>query len=196
GKTTLFNVLTGILKADAGRFYFKGKNVINLPPHILMSMGIGRTFQIPKIFNEMTVLENMLIPTISRKIKREHAIKKAINLLKTVNLHHLLDSPAIELSVGQQKLLEIMMILMLDATVLFLDEPFSGVNPVVKDILMEFLVKFRQEKGTIILISHDLPSTMKLCEKVFVMNQGKIIAEGTPFEVSYNPDVIQAYLGA
>jgi branched-chain amino acid transport system ATP-binding protein len=195
GKTTLFNVITGVLKPDGGKIFFKGRDITGLPPHKLINMGIGRTFQIPRIFREMSVLENMLVPMIGRKMKREYAVEKAVTLLKMVNLHHLLDSPAIELSVGQQKLLEIMMTLMLDAEVLLLDEPFSGVNPLIRDKMVEFLKNFKEKGGTVVLISHDIPSTMKLCEKVLVMNQGKLIAEGTPMEVSKNPDVIEAYLG-
>jgi len=195
GKTTLFNVITGVLAPDSGSVLLEGLNVTGFKPYKLVQLGVGRTFQVPRIFREMGVLENMLVSTISGKTKREDIIKKAKSMLEIVGLENLLYAPAVELSVGQQKLLEIMMTLMLDIKILFLDEPFAGVNPGIKMKIINVLKDFRERGGTVLIISHDLPSIMEQCEKVFVLNQGKIIAQGAPMEVVEYPEVIEAYVG-
>jgi len=196
GKTTLFNVMTGIYDPDSGEVLFKGDRISGLRPHQIARKGIGRTFQISRIFLDMTLLENMITPTLYRRNwNKEEIEKRAIELLNSVGLKYI-NNLGRELSVGQQKLLEFVRVLMQDPEVILMDEPFVGVNPAIKMKLSEQILKLHKEGKTFIIISHDIPSITEICERVIVMSSGRIVAEGSPEEIVEDPRVIEAYLGA
>jgi len=199
GKTTLINLLTNIYKPDDGEVYLNNLRIDILPAHKLIAMGIFRTFQIPKVFGNMTVLENLLVPVISDSIgkKIEEKQDKALEILEMVQLYRLKDQLAKNLSGGQKMLLQIARAFMLDELqLLLLDEPFAGVNPAIKELIINVLREQNKKKGiTFIVCSHELPLISELADKVSVMSEGKIIAEGSFEEVSSDPKVIDAYIG-
>lgn len=202
GKTTLLNLLSGLYDPTAGEIYFAGERVDQLRPNLRTARGMVRTFQIPRLFRHMTVLENMLVPALSdsqhhRKEALEAKIERAQSLLRFVKLDHLQHSRAHELSGGQAMLLQIARGLMIHPLKLYLmDEPFAGVNPVIKDVIMETILTMNQEQGvTFLIVSHEMPTIRRLCTKVSVMHEGSLIAEGAIEEVANNPLVIEAYLG-
>jgi len=200
GKTTLFNIITGVYPPDGGAVFLNGDNITSLKPHEIVEKGLGRTFQIPRIFFDMTVLENMLVPIINIKISRNKERKeleeKALEILNKVRLVRLKDMYGEGLSGGQQKLLEFARVLMLDPKVILLDEPFAGVDPVIKEQIKEMIIKRHSEGTTLVMISHDIPSIMEVCEEVAVLSAGKLIVRGKPKEVARDKRVIEAYLGA
>jgi ABC-type branched-subunit amino acid transport system ATPase component len=202
GKTTLINLLSGLYAPTAGEIYFAGQRIDHLRPNLRTARGIIRTFQIPKLFRHMTVLENMLIPALAdshrhRQEPREAIIERAQSLLQFVKLDHLYNIPAHELSGGQGMLLQIARGFMIQPLQLYLmDEPFAGVNPVIKDVIMEAILTMNRKQGvTFLLVSHEMPTIRRLCEKVSVMHEGALIAEGLIEEIASNPLVIEAYLG-
>jgi len=199
GKTTLLNVVSGVYRRDEGEIYLDGKRIDGLPPHEIVSYGVFRTFQIPKIFGNMTVLENMIIPVISDAFngKLDDAREKALELLELVQLKSLSYELAKNLSGGQKMLLQIARGLMVEKLKLYLlDEPFAGVNPAIKELIQKVLKEENTKKKiTIIIVSHELTFLREFVDKMAVMAWGKIIAEGTLEEISENPRVIEAYLG-
>ncbi len=196
GKTTLFNIINGIYTATSGRIRFKGREITNRNLVEIARLGIGRTFQVPRVFAEMSLIENMLVPTIPLTLSRREAEERAMELLALAGLDRLAHQPAAEISGGQKKLLEFMRTLMYEPELVLLDEPFGGVNPALverlSDLVLEANSKFSK---TFLLISHEMPSVMKLCERVTVLSAGRPIAEGPPGEVRQHPAVIEAYLG-
>lgn len=211
GKTTLFGLITGFLRPDSGHVLFKDHHITGLAPHQIFHKGLCRTFQIPREHKSMTVLENlMLVPPKQlgerfwnpllrpRAVRRqEQEIRnKALEVLEFVTLEHLKDEYAANLSGGQKKLLELARTLMADPELVLLDEPAAGVNPTLMGKLREKIVQLRDERGiTFLLIEHDMPLVMGLCNPVIVMNQGSKLAEGPPEIVRNNPEVLEAYLG-
>ena len=196
GKTTLFNVINGIYTTSGGRVVFRGRNVTNSSLSRIAKLGLGRTFQVPRVFNEMSLLDNMLVPTIPRRLPRRTAEARALELLELAGLADLRHQVAIEISGGQKKLLEFMRTMMSDPKMVLLDEPFGGINPVLVDRLTDIVLQLNREQGkTFLLISHEMPSVMRLCEIVTVLAAGSTIAHGKPAEVRANPAVIEAYLG-
>ena len=210
GKTTLFNVLTGITKPDRGMFALEGKKLTGMPAHKIAQQGIARTFQELKLFDDMSVIDNLLIAfkfkhgekflsSIFRrkKIKRETEayIARARKLLKIVNLEQNASQPAGELSYGQRKLVEIVRTLAANPKLVLLDEPTAGVNPqLFYDISMLFR-KLVTDGVTIFIIEHNIDFVMEISDKVAVMDGGKRIAFGTPEEVRNSEQVKEAYLG-
>ena len=187
GKTTLFNLINGILKPDSGRIYFKDEVINKLKPHDRAKKGMGRTFQVPLIFGDMTVLENMLVASFDQK--------KAYELLDFVGLSKFSNRLAGTLSGGQQKLLELARTLMLNPDLVLLDETMAGLHPHMVQKISEHLNMLHQNGVTLIIVEHNLPFVMNFCERVIVLDSGEIIAEGDPEEVSENERVVEAYLG-
>lgn len=212
GKTTLFNVITGFLRPDNGRVLFNGTDITGLPAWRMLHRRLCRTFQIPREFKQLTVLENLLVVPVrqlgerlwapwflrSSVARQEAAMRaKARELLQLVNLLDLADEPAWSLSGGQKKLLEMARAMMSDPELLLLDEPGAGVNPTQMVELIKRLRQLVAERGvTIAMIEHDMNLVMNVCDAVIVMAQGRTLAEGTPDAVRRDPRVLEAYLGA
>jgi branched-chain amino acid transport system ATP-binding protein len=202
GKTTLMNLISGIYKVTSGAIYLDGKRIDHLKPNVRTASGIIRTFQIPKVFRNMTVMENMLLPALSdsqgdRYKHHQEIVREAEELLKFVQLEHMKDQLAKTLSGGQNMLLQIARGFMVDPLRLYLmDEPFAGVNPQIKSVIMESIKQMNREKGvTFIIVSHEMPSIRRLCNQVSVIHEGRCIAEGNLAEVANIPEVIEAYIG-
>lgn len=202
GKTTLFNLMTGVYKPDEGSTYFMERRITNLSPSQICHFGLSRTFQITRLFWEMSVLENMIVPVrqvgfralLGPNMFREEK-DRAMALLDRVGLAHLQDERANKLSFGQQKLLEFAAVLMSDPTLVLLDEPAGGVNPTMIRFIMELITELNQESVTFLVVEHNMGVVMELCNHVIVLDQGAKIAEGTPEAIQSNPEVLSAYLG-
>lgn len=195
GKTTFLNLINGLYRPDAGRIFFIDKEITHLRPFSIARMGIGRTFQIPRIFRNMKVEENILLPSSfdSENSDLEDRMSEA---LKLTRLQELRNYPAGELSGGQQKLLEIARILVHHPSLLLLDEPFSGVHPELKSTLIEIIKSLNAKGKTVMMVSHDMQTVSALASRTLAMDSGRIIADGTYSEVSSSQTVIEAYLGA
>lgn len=197
GKTTLFNTVTGIYTINSGEIHFGKRRIDGLKTHEIARLGIGRTFQIVRLYKNMTVLENMVVaglhsPSVSNREKRK---KSAIDLLNYVDLIDLKDNLAANLSYGQRKLLEFAAVLMFNPELILLDEPASGVNPVMIQKIVGYIKDLRSKGKTFIVIEHNMNMIMNLCERIVVLNSGRKIAEGPPEEITRNKAVIEAYLG-
>ncbi|MEM2960094.1 MAG: ATP-binding cassette domain-containing protein, partial [Candidatus Bathyarchaeia archaeon] len=170
-----------------------------LPPYEIAKRGIGRTFQVTQVFRRMTVLENMLVPAFSIPKSdghnREGQFKKALRILEFLKLDHLKKEYAKNLSGGQQKLLELGRVLMLDPEVIMLDEPFAGVHPKLKMEIHNYIKEMHKEGRTFIIISHDLQSIFNLSERLIVLFEGRKICDGSPGKIREDERVIKAYLG-
>ncbi len=195
GKTTTFNLMTGVLGADTGSVIYNGEDLIGLRPYQIFNRGISRTFQITRIYREMTVFENMLSASSMRVPLREARVR-AEELMEFVTLTKLRGEYGGNLSYGQQKLLEFARALMTDPDVILLDEPAAGVNRTLLQNLMEHIHYLQEEMGkTILIVEHDMNVIMNHCEMIFVMDYGVKIAEGPPEEIQRNEEVIEAYFG-
>ncbi len=193
GKTTLFNLLSGVLAPDAGRVELRGSNVAGWPSHRITERGLGRTFQITRLFGAMTVRENLLVAARERDEKR--AAARAEELIDFVGLGALRDEYAANLSYGQQKLIEFMRVLMTEPELILLDEPFAGVNPVMENKLVELIHELLGQGKTFLITDHEMRLIMELCERVLVLDYGQLIAEGPPVEIQRDERVIEAYFG-
>ena len=191
GKTTLFNTIVGYLPLDGGRILYRGENVTGLPPYQIARKGIGRTFQVTRIFPKMTLMENVTLPT-----RNVAAGDRAHELLELVGLADLRDEYASDLSFGQQRLLSIIQVLMLDPGLILLDEPAAGVSPVMQKKLLELIHYLNEEGRTFLIIEHNMDVVMNNCERVVVLSMGEKIAEGSPEEVRRDEAVLTAYFGA
>jgi branched-chain amino acid transport system ATP-binding protein len=192
GKTTLFNCITGIERRDSGAVGFKGRRIDGLKPHQIFHRGIGRTFQIIRVFPELTALENLLVVASG---DYDHVRQRAEELLRFVKLERLGDEYAGNLSYGQQKLVEFIRVLMTDPELILLDEPAAGVNRTLLNELLDAVRALRDRGKTIFLVEHDMKVVMGLCETVFVLDHGEKLAEGPPGVIQSDERVIEAYFG-
>ena len=194
GKTTTFNLLTGVIQPDSGEIYFKGENIAGLKPHQIFARGITRTFQITRIYREMTVFENMLSVSYLMT-SMEEARQRAETLMEFVTLTNLRDEYGGNLSYGQQKLLEFARALMTDPELILLDEPAAGINRTLLASLLDRIHELQEMGKTVVIVEHDMNVIMNHCEKIFVLDYGENIAEGRAEEIQNNEQVIEAYFG-
>jgi branched-chain amino acid transport system ATP-binding protein len=192
GKSTLFNTVTGVTRAGSGSIHFKGKDITRLGSHHINHLGIGRTFQLTRLFGRMTAFENLVVVA---RVAPEAARQRADELLDVVSLSHVRDEYGANLSYGQQKLLEFVRLLMTDPTLVMLDEPFAGVNPTMEQRLLEQMEGWLRDGKTIVVTDHEMKIMMEICEEIFVLNYGEVIAHGTPAEIRADPRVMDAYFG-
>ncbi len=211
GKTTLINVISGFHKPDSGKVSFEGQDITGLPPYKLYGMGLARTFQIPNLFWKLTVLENVLVAekdhpgeSFLRHIyrpawvrKETEATERAAKILNLLGLSKVWDKPAVKLSGGQMKLLEMGRVLMSGSKLILLDEPISGVNPTLAHEIFTRILKLRDELGvTFLIVEHRLDIALSYVDTVTAMAFGKVVAAGKPELVMSDAKVIEAYLGA
>jgi branched-chain amino acid transport system ATP-binding protein len=196
GKTTLMNCICGIYRPDDGDVFIAGERVTGLTPHEIAHRGIGRTFQVPRVFRKMSLVDNLLVPVLDRDQPDRELVGRAEAMLEQMRLIELRHNYAEELSGGQQKLLEMARMLMPEPGVVMLDEPFAGVHPSLCRFMIERIEQMAASGKTVLLISHDLTSIYRLSHRVVALNQGKVIAEGGVADIRGNPAVIEAYLGA
>ena len=204
GKTTLFNVITGYERIQQGAVHYRGSEITNAPPDRVFNLGIGRTFQLTRLFMRLTVLENLLVATqrdegwmraVLRRAGSAGEKRRAMELLDFVGIARLAHEPAGNLSYGQRKLLELASLLVADPAVLLLDEPAGGVNPTLIGHLADRIAELNRGGKTIVVVEHNMEFVMSLCARVTVLSQGTTLVSGTPAEVRNNPAVLDAYLG-
>jgi neutral amino acid transport system ATP-binding protein len=210
GKTTLFNLLCNFLHTDTGRVIFDGKPIQNLQPHQVALQGLLRTFQVPRVLSRLSVLENMLLAPAHQtgekfwnswlaapQIAREEAQQKerAHAVLASIGLTHMTHQYAGSLSGGQRKLLEMGRVMMTHPRLVLLDEPAAGVNPTLIQQICEHIQTWNREGITFLIIEHNMDVIMSLCDRVWVMAEGKNLVNGLPAEIQSNDEVLKAYLG-
>ncbi len=209
GKTTLFNIISGFLSKDSGEIIFRGKNISDIPAYKIVSLGLSRTFQDLRLINQMPVIENVMMNfqfqpgesliniyfknRSSTLVERENR-KRASALLKFAGIGEKADDLASNLSYGQQKLLSIVCCLAANPQILLLDEPVSGVQPVMIEKIFNMLNELKKEGKTIVIIEHDIDFISRISDKIIVMDEGKKIAEGLPEEIKSNREILEAYL--
>jgi ABC-type branched-subunit amino acid transport system ATPase component/ABC-type branched-subunit amino acid transport system permease subunit len=202
GKTTIFNLITGGMRQDRGDIVFDGRPIDALPPWERAHLGLGRTYQITRLFREMTVLENVVAPL--REFRwgqlRADAVsgaeaRKAREVLDFVGLGKFEAERAAHLSFGQQKLVELAQVLMLDPRLILLDEPAGGINPSLIERIIDLIEDLNRGGVTVLLVEHNMPMVLGLCDPVIVVARGTVLAQGPPEEIRKNPRVLDAYLG-
>ena len=206
GKSTVFNLISGILKADSGEIIFDNKNITTLSPEAISNLGISRLFQQTRLFNNLTVKENLLLALDNEDTKfwknlfglnkiTEEKEEKIREMLKLIDMENFENTLAKDLSYGQKRLVELSRAILNPHKLLILDEPVAGVNPRLRKKITEILLELKEKGDTILLIEHDMNFTLKIADWIIVMEKGKVIAEGEPEEIKNNPKVIEVYLG-
>ncbi|MDX1977786.1 MAG: ABC transporter ATP-binding protein [Pseudanabaenaceae cyanobacterium bins.68] len=211
GKSTFFSLLANFVRPDQGTVTFQGRTIQHLPPHAIARLGLVRTFQVPKVLSRLTVLENLLLAAqnqVGEKFwnvwlypqqisQQERQLQqKAEHLLETVGLIQMRDRYAGSLSGGQRKLLEMARALMADPQLILLDEPAAGVNPALIEQICGYIQTWNQAGLSFLIIEHNMDVIMSLCDQVWVLAEGKNLAQGTPQAIRQSPQVLEAYLGS
>lgn len=191
GKSTLFNIVAGALKADGGSVYIRGRDVTRSSPAQICREGVGRTFQVSRLFSEMTVLENLV--AIAHGTSDAQAVERALELLDFLEITAIREKWGSELSYGQRKLVEIARALMLEPKLMLLDEPFAGINPRLQNRIVEHLDQLRQDGMTLFFIDHEMRIVLEICDQLYVLSEGRVIASGDAASVREDPKVHEAY---
>jgi branched-chain amino acid transport system ATP-binding protein len=210
GKTTFFDLISGFQTADSGDIFLNGNDISNSQSYQIARMGMIRTFQLTKVFDRMTVLENLMFSgssvtndsfaksIINTKKQRKYEIElkdKSYEIMKDLNISHMADSYARELSGGQKKLLELARSIVNNPDTLLLDEPLAGVNPKLAEDLLGLIQKLASSGISILMVEHNIEAVMKISERIVVLSEGALIADGSPNEIRNDQSVIEAYLG-
>jgi len=191
GKSTLFNCIAGTDRLDSGEVHLLERRIDRLAPHAVCERGIARTFQLTRLFRDMTVLENLV--AVAHSYSDRQAVDRARAALDLLEIGELTHRPANELSYGQRKLVEIGRTLMLEPRLMLLDEPFAGINPRLQNRIVGYLQKLRDQGLTLFIIDHEMRIILEVCETVWVLAEGRIVTHGPPAVVRDDPRVIEAY---
>jgi branched-chain amino acid transport system ATP-binding protein len=195
GKTTAFNLIAGFLPPTSGEVFFGGENIVGLKPHAVVKRGIARTFQIVKPFRKLPVLENVTLAAFLHESGRARAEAEARRMLEVVGLSGHADRNASDLTLGEQKRLEIARALATRPKIVLLDEPMGGLNPTEIDEACQLVLKIRGQGVTVVLVEHHMKAIMRISDRVVVLHHGVKIGDGPPAEIVQNRDVVAAYLG-
>ena len=211
GKTTFFDLISGFQDSDEGKVYLNKKNITRSQPYSIARLGMIRTFQLTKVFDRMTVLENMmfsassvnndsfmksLIRLPSQKTTEKNIKEKSFEIMKDLNIDHMANSYARELSGGQKKLLELGRSIVNDPSILLLDEPLAGVNPKLAEEILQIILNLSEKGISILMVEHNIEAVMKISQRVIVLAEGMVIADDIPENVRTDEKVIEAYLGS
>jgi ABC-type branched-subunit amino acid transport system ATPase component len=198
GKTTAFNVITGYERPDDGIVLLRGRQVTGRGPDRVCALGIGRTFQITRVFGRLTLLENLRVGSagVPRERRKDlYGDKRCLDLLDSVGLANLSQMTADALSYGQRKLLELVLVLAQEPRIVLLDEPAGGINPTLINRLGQYIRELNRRGVTFLVVEHNMEFVMGLCDVISVMERGTVIAQGTPEQIRTDPRVLDAYLG-
>ena len=211
GKTTFFDLISGFQDSDEGKVYLNNKNISKSQPYAIARLGMIRTFQLTKVFDRMTVLENMMFSAStvnndsflkslaklpSQKTNEKKIRDKSFEIMKELNIDHMANSYAREMSGGQKKLLELGRSIINNPSVLLLDEPLAGVNPKLAEEILQIILNLAGKGISILMVEHNIEAVMKISERVIVLAEGKVIADSTPENIRTDQKVIEAYLGS
>lgn len=193
GKSTLFSLISGTFAPDSGQIRFNGQDIAGRSAHAIARLGLARTFQIPALFDNMTVMENLLAAAAEGQWQGAH--ERAREVLELLKIGHVAENRASDLSGGQQKLLEFGRAVMRQASLILLDEVTAGVHPNIRKIILEAIARLREQGITFLIIEHDMEMVRSVCDRIIVMDFGRVVASGTFSDIVRNSEVMQTYLG-